>query len=222
MKRTGFLLWLLAAANVVMAQVDSSYANNYYVERMKFFDQLHPAAKGVVFLGNSITEAGPWSEVLPGMPVSNRGISGDNSFGVYARLDQVLALKPAKLFLLIGINDLKRGTPVSYITANYRRTVAKVKAVSPRTKIYLQSVLPVAEHMIAPIYIKINNQLIRELNDSLQQVATGCNCPYIDLHNEVFAGQDGQLKPELTTDGLHLKQKAYVLWAGYLKRKKYL
>ncbi len=78
------LLSMMAALSKASAQtepVDSSYANNYYVERTKFFDQLHPAPKPVVFLGNSITEAGPWSEVLPGINVVNRGISGDNSWG---------------------------------------------------------------------------------------------------------------------------------------------
>lgn len=225
-RRTWLLICLLIAANGIMAQdreaVDSSYANGYYTERVKFFNLLHPPAGGIVFLGNSITEAGPWSEVLPGREVSNRGISGDNSFGVYARLDQVLALRPRKLFLLIGINDLKRGTPPQYILASYERTVAKVKAASPHTVLYLQSVLPVAEQVMAPVYAKISNQKIRVLNEGLRQLAAKYHCTYIDLYNDVFVDEQGQLKRELTTDGLHLKQLAYIKWTDYLKKKKYL
>ena len=220
-----FLASLMAITGASFAQtaevVDSSYNNNYYVERVKYFDSLHPFKKSIVFLGNSITEVGAWAEVLPGKQVINRGISGDNSWGVYARLDQVLALKPRKIFLLIGVNDIKRGTPASYIANNYERIAAKVKAVSPHTTLYFQSVLPVTEPVLASIYAKITNSRIRALNDSLKLVAAKYNCPYIDLH-PVFVDDNGQLKRELTTDGLHLKQFAYILWADYLKTKKYL
>lgn len=224
--RTFLLMGALSTGITAWGQtsepMDSSYANGYYVEQMKFFDQLHPPKNAVVFLGNSITEVGPWSDVLPGVPVVNRGISGDNSFGVVARLDKVLAIKPRKIFLMIGVNDIKRGTPLSYIVANYERIIVKVLAGAPKTTLYLQSVLPVTEPILANIYAKINNQAIRALNDSLKTLAVKYHCTYVDLHNDVFAGDQGLLKRELTTDGLHLKHAAYILWADYLKKKKYL
>ncbi|WP_207512546.1 GDSL-type esterase/lipase family protein [Longitalea luteola] len=212
----------LATASAQTEPVDSSYANNYYVERMKFFEQLHPAPKPVVFLGNSITEAGPWSEVLPGINVVNRGISGDNSWGVLARLHQVGQLKPAKIFLLIGVNDLKRGVPVEYIIRNYDRITATLKKTLPKTTLYLQSVLPVAEPMLANIYAKISNEKIQQLNEGLKQVAQKYNCPFIDLYHEVFIDEKGQMRTAYTTDGLHCKPAGYLAWAAYLKKKGYL
>lgn len=201
-------------------EIDSSYANGYYVERMRFFTRLQPSSANLVaFVGNSITEAGPWQEILPGVNVINRGISGDNSWGVLARIDAVLALKPAKIFLMIGVNDLKRGTPVEYITNNYKRIVTRIQQSQPQTKVYLQSVLPIAEQGIAAIYQKISNRLITTLNDSLQQIAVRYHCEFLNLNKEVFAGADGQLKRELTTDGLHLKHTGYLEWAAYLTGK---
>lgn len=224
--RTILLISTLIAGRQALAQdntpLDSSYNNGYYAEQVKFFDKLHAPKHSIVFLGNSITEVGRWSDLLPGKNAINRGISGDNSFGVYYRLDQVLSAKPSKIFLMIGVNDIKRGTPLPYIIANYDRIVARVKAVAPKTTIYLQSVLPVTESILADIYAKINNQTIRTLNDSLKAVAVKYQCTYVDLHNEVFADDKGQLKRELTTDGLHLKHAAYILWTEYLKKKKYL
>ena len=224
--RTMMLTGALVAGSRALAQhkapVDSSYINGYYTEQVKFFNYLQAPKHPIVFLGNSITEVGRWSELLPGKNAVNRGISGDNSFGVYARLDQILAAKPKKIFLMIGVNDIKRGTPLSYIMANYDRIVTKVKAVSPKTTIYLQSVLPVTESILADIYARINNATIRTLNDSLRAVAGKYQCTYVDLHREVFADDKGQLKRELTTDGLHLKHAAYLLWVDYLKKKKYL
>lgn len=223
--RNYLLAGLLAMAAGAKAQdapsTDSSYANGYYVERVKYFDSLHPIKKSIVFLGNSITEVGEWSEVLPGKPVVNRGISGDNSYGVYARLDQVLAIQPTKVFLLIGVNDVKRGTSIDAIVNNYDRIAAKIKARAPRTKLYFQSILPVTEPILANIYVKITNAKIKALNERMKVIAARYNCPYIDLH-PFFEDANGQLKRELTTDGLHLKPAAYILWANYLKQGKYL
>ena len=223
--RTYLLAGLLAMAAGAKAQeipsTDSSYANGYYVERVKYFDSLHPMKKGIVFLGNSITEVGEWSEVLPGKAVVNRGISGDNSYGVYARLDQVLAIQPTKIFLLIGVNDVKRGTSIDAIVNNYDRIATKIKASSPRTKLYFQSVLPVTESILANIYVKITNAKIKKLNERMKVIAAKYNCSFIDLH-PIFEDANGQLKRELTTDGLHLKPYAYILWANFLKQGKYL
>ena len=226
MKKTGSLLVLLICTAIVFAQTgsntDSSYANGYYVERIKYFAQLKAPEKAIVFLGNSITEAGEWQEVLPGKKVINRGISGDNSFGVYARLDALLALKPAKVFLLIGINDLKRGTPVEVILNNYTKIIEKIKKDAPETTLYLQSVLPVAESVIPVIYAKITNGKVKELNKGIRELANSDRLTYIDLYNDVFISNEGQLKIEFTTDGLHLKAAAYIIWAKYLQDKNYL
>jgi lysophospholipase L1-like esterase len=56
----------------------------------------------------------------------------------------------------------------------------------------------------------------------MKAIAAENKLVYIDLHNEVFADGNGQLKRDLTTDGLHLKPAAYILWVDYLRKKKYL
>lgn len=217
-----FLLSLPAWAQNTSG-MDSSYNNGYYRQRLALFKKLPDRKNEIVFLGNSITEVGDWQEIYrTRKPVVNRGISGDNSYGVYARLDEVLSSRPAKIFLMIGVNDIKRGTPPEYIIYNYERIVKRIKSESPKTRIYLQSVLPVAESMLADIYAKIRNEKIRKLNDSLMAVAQKYQATYVDLHNEVFADDKGQLKTDLTTDGLHLQPAAYILWIDYLKKKKYL
>mgnify|MGYP000061554644 CR=1 FL=1 len=62
----------------------------------------------IIFLGNSITDIGEWTEVWQDIHVKNRGISGDNTFGVLARLDEVVSSKPSKIFIMIGINDISK------------------------------------------------------------------------------------------------------------------
>jgi len=57
--------------------------------------------------------------------VINRGIAGDITFGVLGRLDEVIARKPAKLFIKIGINDISKNIPDEIIVENILTMVRK-------------------------------------------------------------------------------------------------
>lgn len=207
-------------ATRAQGDIDSAYNNGYYQLRMEFFEKLPQVKKQMVFLGNSITEAGDWSDVLPGRNVANRGISGDITFGVIARLEQILEQKPKSIFLLIGVNDLKRGVPNHLIIRNYERIVARIAKDAPRTKVYLQSVLPVNNSVLIEPFKKVKNEDIVVLNRALKRIAHDNDMTYVDLW-EVLAA-DGELKKEFTPDGIHLKPVAYLHWVRYLKDKKYL
>ena len=82
------------------------------------------------------TNGAEWNELFPRKRVKNRGISGDTSEGVYDRLDALVKGKPAKIFILIGINDISRGIEVETIVQNMKRIVEKIQNESPKTKIY--------------------------------------------------------------------------------------
>ncbi|GEM_PF-77767 len=215
--------------------IDSSYANPYYLQRMEFFKQLPPVKHAVVFLGNSITERGEWHELIPEEVVLNRGIGGDNTFGVLARLDDILNNDPAKIFLLIGINDIGRGLPVDIILQNYERIINKIQSLSPKTILYLQSVLPINDEVLQYSYMKNKNEQVNKLNEGILKLAQKYgnlpnesirtslrdNLVYINLHT-VMADAAGQLKKEYTIDGIHLKPLAYVQWVNLLRQEKYL
>ena len=110
------------------------------------FEALPVTSSDIIFLGNSITNGAEWAELFNAKHVKKRGISGDICMGVYDRLDAVLKGKPAKIFLLIGINDASRGAPADTIVSRIGMIVGKIKEDSPKTKLYLQSVLPVTDH----------------------------------------------------------------------------
>lgn len=215
MRKYLILIVIVVSSFTTKAQ-DSSYDNSHYRQRLAFFKQMPDQRRETVFLGNSITEAGEWQELLPGRQVVNRGISGDVTYGVRARLDEVLSSQPAKIFLLIGINDMKRGIPASVIAESYGRIVEEIVRRSPKTKLYLQSILPVNEGMLPAIYKEINNEKIKALNELIKAIAVKYTLQYIDLH-KVFEGSDGQMVRELSTDGLHIRSAAYIKWVAYLK-----
>src|SRR5207244_3908327 len=99
----------------------------------------------VVFLGDSITQG--WGNdvggAFPGMKVANRGISGDTSRGVLIRLkDDVLALKPAAVVLLIGTNDLEEKAEPETIAGNLKLILEELKKHDPKMPIVLCQVMP--------------------------------------------------------------------------------
>ena len=56
----------------------------------------------LVFLGDSITDDGNWDKLFPNLSAENRGIGGDSTLGLLNRLDQIIALQPSQIFLMIG------------------------------------------------------------------------------------------------------------------------
>jgi lysophospholipase L1-like esterase len=203
------------------AKVDSSYVNWYYNERFDLFEQLNGQKCDIVFVGNSITERGEWQELIPSKVVANRGIGGDNTFGVKARLAQVVSLQPKKVFILIGINDIGRGLPIEVIVANYSAIIRELKNKLPKTAIYVQSVLPLNDEILKYDYLKNKKPLIDELNLKINALAKDEKLIYVNL-NVVFADNEGRLKSDFTMDGIHLTPVAYTHWVRYLNTKKYL
>ncbi len=204
-------------------KIDSSYANWYYQQRMAYFEQ-SPTIKGaIVFLGNSITERAEWQELLADSkyPVLNRGIGGDNSFGILARIDEVLRGRPRAIFLMDGINDQFRKLPQEVSVNNYKRIIKRIKKISPKTLIYLQSALPINEERTKEPYTKGRNVLVPILNEKLRQLAADENIPFVDLC-PLFQDNEGRLNAIYSADGVHLIPSAYIKWVQLLKEKKYL
>ena len=76
-----------------------------YTARVSFFSSYPPPGDSIVMLGDSITEGGEWVELFPGTPVRNRGIGGDTTTGLLARLAQVTGGEPAITTLKASIRS---------------------------------------------------------------------------------------------------------------------
>lgn len=202
--------------------VDSNYVFSGYTERAALFNKMPVAKKSIIYIGDSLTEAGRWKEIAPELPILNRGISGDISFGVYARLDEIIRHQPNKIFLMIGVNDLKRNVPTSYIIKNYERIITKIRKESPKTRIYLNSILPINNSKLIEVFKSVKNEDVRVLNKALVELAhRNKNVVYVDLY-PALADDKGELRADITPDGIHLEVSAYVEVIDYLKEIKAL
>lgn len=211
---------------VQLENVKNGYASfhesDHFKKRMELFKTDPLYKKGVVFLGNSITEQGDWKGLFPEKKVSNRGIGGDNTFGVLARLDEIIASKPEKIFLMIGINDLgSRQWEVSLILENYNKIVDKIRKGTPKTKLYIQSVLPLNDSVLKGASYKNKADIIIKLNTELRLLGNSKCAGFIDLYS-LFHNGDNVLESRYTRDGIHLLPEGYNLWAEFLKNNNYL
>lgn len=194
---------------------DPPYLSLYYRFRETYFSVAPHTNHPIVFLGDSITDEGDWSKLFPDLPVENRGIGGDTTLGVLNRLDQIIAMKPSQIFLMIGTNDLCFGRSISATTTNYHNILNRLHTKLPNTKIYVQSVLPFNDTIFPSRSLRTNKN-IKQLNIEIKKLAQSYNYPYIDL-TPAFSAPDGRLPASYTIDGLHLNDSGYLLWREQIK-----
>jgi lysophospholipase L1-like esterase len=165
-----------------------------------------------ILLGNSITEEFDLLYYFPDTKLLNRGISGDHIDGLIERLDfSVIRLKPSRLFILIGINDIGAGDTDSTILSHFDQLLLELFNNLAATTVYIQSILPTrSEWSNCP-----REQIIR-LNARMKERAEHFQYNWIDLYSH-FVDNGGYLNPELTSDGLHLNVAGYQLWYKILK-----
>ncbi len=168
----------------------------------------------LVFLGDSITQG--WGDDLggsfPGVKVANRGISGDTTRGVLLRLpEDVFALHPAGVVLLIGTNDLEEKAQAWTIVENIRLIVAALKQHNAAMPVVVCEVFPSSDAMKRPAFkIKRINLLLREAMKDQPQVTL------VDMWTP-FANPQSDAKPEEFPDLLHPNAAGYAKWAAALR-----
>ncbi len=216
-----FLVAFCIAANGQEKKWDSTYRPNNYELKVELFKSYPNSSKDIIFLGNSIMAGTDWMELLGRTDVRNRGISGDISFGILERLSEVTEGAPAKVFVLIGINDISRNVPDSFIVDNYRKIIQRIKAESPSTKIYFHTLMPVNNEFTQFKNHYNKDEHILAVNEGLKKLASKEKITLIDLYPH-FLDADKKLDKRYTEDGLHLNAEGYKVWAGVLKQGNYL
>ncbi len=198
-------LWVSSRARAAGAMSDTApQTRALYRHRVDLFGRL-ASGSTVVMLGDSITQGGEWSELI-GPQAANRGVGGDTSAGLLARLDASLPASARTVVVMIGTNDLKADdwTP--------QASAANVSALLDRLKgrrVILQSVLHTADAQA--------NRKIDDLNSAYRTLCETARCEWLDLNPVVAPG--GVLSREDSLDGRHLNGAAYLRWAALLKTR---
>ncbi|MDE7159882.1 MAG: hypothetical protein K2O24_03420 [Muribaculaceae bacterium] len=186
----------------------------YWHQRVSLFDKLPVSETDIVFLGNSITDGGEFAEMFGMENCINRGIRSDVINGVRKRLRQVTDGHPAKIFLLIGINDVSHGLPAEKIASNYEQLVKEIREATPETELYVQSVMPINNDFKRYKNLVGREDVIPALNALIKEIAVNNGATYIDLWGALADESGSKLRREFTNDGLHLTGAGYQAWAG--------
>ncbi len=186
---------------------------------------------GILFTGSSLMELFPVCELASDAGITesifNRGISGTTSDDFLREIDAVLlGLKPNKVFLNIGTNDMteSRYGPgwMDHLMSNYETILRTVRDALPGTIVYIMAFYPANLHM--PNRTPMQEEMLRlrtkenlnECNCRLEKLAEQFGQRFINV-NDGLTDENGELKAEYTYDGVHMYAEAYKLVFRNLK-----
>lgn len=171
-----------------------------------------PGQHRVIFLGDSITDSwsGRFATAFPGKPYLDRGISGQTTPQMLLRFQQdVLALHPAAVVILAGINDIAGNTgpeTEETIENNFRSMVTLAKAA--HLHVVLCSLLPADRLPWNPSVIP--TEKVRALNQWLEALARREGLVYVDFYSAMTTATGG-LQPALAKDAVHPNDSGYAV-----------
>jgi lysophospholipase L1-like esterase len=180
-----------------------------YITNQHFFNEMI-RDYDLVFLGDSITNAGRWAELFPDYNVANRGVGGDTSEGISKRLDTIIRSTPETVFLMFGINDISRGNSAEFVFDNYQYIIEAL--TKNNINVVIQSTLLSSRENWN---IKVN-----KLNNKLVELSKDKGLVYINL-NKTLA-PTGTLESNVSLDGVHLHMDAYLQWKQMILESKSL
>lgn len=178
-------------------------ASPRFLEKVSQFDVVETSAPNVM-LGDSLTERGLWSELLPGAQVANRGLGSVTVSMIIDQLDRIPSSAKAA-FVLAGVNDVSKGRSAEQIAEDYGTLIGKLKARG------------LAVHVVSTLLTSTPawNRQIERLNREISAVCDNAACTFIDINSAI--GENGAIKPELTSDGTHITGAGYRIWRDAVK-----
>ena len=190
------------------------YVKRWNTIRPQWADDVAKDQGAIVFLGDSITQGWgvDFKKSFDGLKLANRGIGGDTTRGMLLRLQEdVLALHPKAVVLLMGTNDIEVEAPVDAIGRNFQKIVAALKAHDPKMPVVVCRVFPSSATKKRP------KETILAVNEKIAAAIKGDpQFTVLDTY-ALFANAEGDALPSLFPDLLHLNAAGYAKWASALR-----
>lgn len=153
----------------------------------------------VAFLGDSLTDLYDLETYYPQYVTSNRGIGGDTTFDLEARLQvSVYDLKPQVAVMLIGANN------ADTMLDNYESILIGLQENLPDTRIVLLSMTAMGGE-----YWGSKNQQAAYNNVSIKLLAEKYGFAFVDLFSPLYDVSIGEVYDGYTVDGGHFTPEGY-------------
>lgn len=117
-----------------------------------------------------------------------------------------------KIFIMLGINEC--GYPMSSMLSAYQEDIDTLKRLQPDATIYLLKVYGVSRS-VAESASYFSPQRLQEVNDGIAGLADGKKVHCLDA-SHLYCDDEGYMKEEYTSDGVHPYAKDAALFAQWL------
>lgn len=117
-----------------------------------------------------------------------------------------------KIFIMLGINEC--GYPMSSLLSAYQEDIDTLKSLQPDATIYLMKVYGVSRS-VAESASYFSPQRLQEVNDGIAGLADGKKVHCLDA-SHLYCDDEGYMKEEYTSDGVHPYAKDAALFAQWL------
>lgn len=117
-----------------------------------------------------------------------------------------------KIFIMLGINEC--GYPMSSLLSAYQEDIDTLKSLQPDATIYLLKVYGVSRS-VAESASYFSPQRLQEVNDGIAGLADGKKVHCLDA-SHLYCDDEGYMKEEYTSDGVHPYAKDAALFAQWL------
>ena len=202
-----------AAQNLTNQLMDWDQFARYHADNVKLKAQ--PAEpQRVVFMGDSITDSWKLAQSFPGKPYVNRGISGQVTGQMLARMFQdVIDLKPAVVTIFAGTNDIARNNgPETFEMVTENLQAMTELAQLHGIRVVLCSIMPIADYGPRKMSDGRPPADIVRLNTWIKQYAARAKAGFADYYSATVDDK-GMLKEGISRDGLHPNEQGYGLMA---------
>lgn len=180
--------------------------NPIYINKSNLYETF-TSKNDIVMFGDSYMEYGNWSDIFQ-IKIGNRGIAGDDTVGMLARVDQAWKESPRKVFIMAGINDIDKNIPTSVTVKNINDMASMLNQRG--IEVYVNSIVYSGESQ------KKRNKYIFEINSQLEKLSKRSHFTYINL-NDVLAPHGIMLK-SYSSDDTHLNSEGYKIWRDKLEQ----
>ncbi|MDD3049030.1 MAG: GDSL-type esterase/lipase family protein [Bacilli bacterium] len=192
----------------------------YQVEPVKKIMRNARTAKpnGIVFFGDSIIQGFDIKKYFSKENLYNCGCNGATSDTLlHLQPFAVNDYKPSKVILMVGTNDLSDEWQFDKleIAFNIYKLINIMRNYNPAVDVVVISPLPIIENEQKGI-CKDNVQLKLLGNEIKANVEEFVGTVYVDMYSH-FLDDNKQLKQDFTSDGLHLNEAGYDLFANLIK-----
>jgi lysophospholipase L1-like esterase len=174
-----------------------------------------PADGAVLFTGSSSIRI--WKDIsdyFPGYTIVNRGFGGSQTTDLLYFVDPlILTLKPSKIFIYEGDNDLAAGKTSKQILATTDSLLQRIRqTIATNIPIYFISPKPSVARW------KLKEEYLEHAANLKKWISTKENVHYVDGWSSLLDKKGNVLTDIFMPDNLHLNKKGYDLWATGIKK----